>query len=900
MLGYICCFGAFFTYTQHNTATFQAPILDTTQYTTSLHKAETVDQISYRWTFQPLSVTIPAVTTAYRIVTLNAVAVTPNDTIQLQISASTPITFSMQGQSFRIYSLLVPDGAAASLQKPDFLLTITPSQHQIVNNRSLGVALSALSVASTQPSLIPPNWVILSTLCMLLVTLVYHIYTRNSDENVFWVLICLFGITLTALNILTFTTALAFGISILVCYGLYRYTSPLYRTLTTDIPQLSNHTYRADIDGLRALAVIAVVIYHAFPTILPGGFIGVDVFFVISGYLITRIIIQELQNNHFSIRHFYVRRIRRIFPALIVTIIGTALIGMFILYQSEYITLGSHIIASAGFVSNILLYQQIDYFGELAITQPLLHLWSLGIEEQFYIVWPIVLMLASKRPRLIFPSIIVLLVASFFINIHTITKDIPAAFYLLPARFWQLGIGGVIALYSLWYRPTSISKNTQRWAAVWPMLGLFLYGIGIFVLDESLAYPGWYAILPTISGALIIYPQATNWVSQRLLSHYVLVWFGKISFPLYLWHWPLLTVGFMTLEHAFTPLLKTITIGLSIVFATATYLYIERPIRFSPTPKISTALLVLTMLGIGGMGWAIKESYIQSYLSDIDKLPKYPPGVASPCNQLLGITGQSNADEICFFRSGPKTQSEYILIGDSHARALAIGLLNATTNQVTLYSRNGCPPLMDIRRIAFACENNNQLSNIIQYLRNYPTQHTQRYVILVGRYSLIEPQSLYGNDPIYVPLFVQGVPDSELLAHPEKAIEIGLNTILTQLSSIDATSVVLFHQVPELQFLPKNCARLITLTRDSTQRTFDTLCQTPYTAVKQHFARYRSAVSQVLVNFRDVQEFTADSLFCDNSVCVASIENQLAYMDHHHLNEWGATQVARIFTAQFP
>ena len=226
--------------------------------------------------------------------------------------------------------------------------------------------------------------------------------------------------------------------SMTILYSLYRYASPVYVQLNHTVPAIPAPTYRSDIDGLRAFAVVAVVIYHAFPEVLPGGFIGVDIFFVISGYLITRIIIEEVSTQRFSIRHFYVRRIRRIFPALILVLVVTAIIGRFLLYQSEYSALGTHILAGAGFVSNIVFYQQVDYFGELSINQPLLHLWSLGVEEQFYIIWPVVLWFATKRPKLLIPSLIVFVVTSFLTYTHTLSSDAPAAFYLLASRFWQL------------------------------------------------------------------------------------------------------------------------------------------------------------------------------------------------------------------------------------------------------------------------------------------------------------------------------------------------------------------------------------------------------------------------------------------------------------------------------
>lgn len=236
-------------------------------------------------------------------------------------------------------------------------------------------------------------------------------------------------VILSAFNIISFSHAIIATISTLIFYGIYRFAAPAQYKLTQDIPTTSTHVYRQDIDGLRALAVGAVVINHAFPEMVPGGFIGVDVFFVISGYLITRIIVEEIMMQRFSIINFYERRIRRIFPALIIVLLSTIGVGTFLLYNAEFVSLGTQILAGSGFVSNIILYQQVDYFGDLANNQPLLHLWSLGIEEQFYIFWPIIIWLAAKKRQLLIPGVIALLVISFMININTTEVDAPAAFY---------------------------------------------------------------------------------------------------------------------------------------------------------------------------------------------------------------------------------------------------------------------------------------------------------------------------------------------------------------------------------------------------------------------------------------------------------------------------------------
>ena len=201
--------------------------------------------------------------------------------------------------------------------------------------------------------------------------------------------------------------------------------------------------YRPDIDGLRALAVLSVVGFHAFPKSIKGGFIGVDVFFVISGYLISAIIFENLKNKSFSFSEFYARRVRRIFPALALVLIACHVFGWFVLLSDEYKQLGRHIAAGSGFVSNMVLWSEAGYFDNSADTKPLLHLWSLGIEEQFYLAWPMLLWLAWKSRINLLGVTVVILLASFYLNVAEVKKDVIGAFYSPITRFWELLVGSL-------------------------------------------------------------------------------------------------------------------------------------------------------------------------------------------------------------------------------------------------------------------------------------------------------------------------------------------------------------------------------------------------------------------------------------------------------------------------
>jgi len=317
---------------------------------------------------------------------------------------------------------------------------------------------------------------------------------------------------------------------------------------------LTHPKFRSDIDGLRAVAILSVIFGHAFPLFVPGGFVGVDIFFVISGFLISSIIYDNIDKNNFSFHEFYSRRIRRIFPALILVLTFCLLFGWGALFSYEFSQLGKHIGGGAGFVSNFILKNEVGYFDNLAETKPLLHLWSLAVEEQFYIIWPIAIFIMTKLRLDAGAVTLVFTVISFCLSIQTTYGDQKAAFYLPYARFWELSAGSLLA-YSTLYPE---NKGTVFWktvcgklsgivgltpgiAATKSVIGFALILVSILFLDRTSPFPGWRALFPTLGAVLIISSGATSWFNKEILSGRLIGLIGRISFPLYLWHWPLLS-----------------------------------------------------------------------------------------------------------------------------------------------------------------------------------------------------------------------------------------------------------------------------------------------------------------------------------------------------------------------
>ena len=485
---------------------------------------------------------------------------------------------------------------------------------------------------------------------------------------------------------------------------------------------LRSHTgtaaYRADIDGLRALAVIAVIAFHAFPRKLPGGFIGVDVFFVISGYLITGIILNSCINGNFSIFEFYSRRIRRIFPALALVLISTLLMGWPILTNLEYSQLGSHAVAGAGFVANLVFWGEAGYFDRTAAEKPLLHLWSLGVEEQFYIVWPLLVWAMWRRGRHFALTLVMLGAISFLVSLYQTSASPSAAFFSPLTRFWELLVGGYLASREAglagWSsgRPHAtaesreLSKATGRhWAVssnLMSVTGLALVIFPMVTINGQSKFPGWWAAVPVAGTYLMLRAGRESWIGLRLFSNPLMVWLGLISFPLYLWHWPILSFAHFLYPTEPTKWVTFSAVAISVMLAWLTYVLLEQPLRRWSTPRHRVVALSCTMVAITAFGAALWKS---------GGAPGRFPGVV---DELASFNYDYRADYregSCFLRTD-QTASEFqtcvepattkaknlvLLWGDSHAAHLYSGLRTnfGAENRIAQLTSHGCPPFMD-------------------------------------------------------------------------------------------------------------------------------------------------------------------------------------------------------------
>ena len=452
--------------------------------------------------------------------------------------------------------------------------------------------------------------------------------------------------------------------------------------------------HRNDIDGLRAVAVLPILLFHAGVTALPGGFLGVDIFFVISGYLITGILQRDMDAERFSLWRFYQRRAVRIFPALFAMLLTVLAVGWAVMLPNELARLGVSAASAAAFVSNIRFWQAVDYFGGVAETKPLLHTWSLGVEEQFYLFFPLLLLGIHKwLPRLLVPTLWLAVIGSFALGLVVPDRYAAASFYLIPTRAWELGLGGLVALGAF---PRLGTGGRQAAAAV----GLAMILASIVAIDASWSIPSPWS-LPSCLGAALLIAYGEGAATSRLLTPLPMRWVGAISYSLYLWHWPVIT--FWRLTHSMT-LRPAETVGLvaaSLAAGALSHYLIEQPVlrRYRSDPRakrIALAGLVgvlataLVSLGVARFGpeW-IRLSPDVRRVAAWDAYPGSPEQIAQFREGTCFASGQNGRFDHDYCLKLSDTKRNVVLLGDSHAahywrplqqRFPAINLIQATAS----------------------------------------------------------------------------------------------------------------------------------------------------------------------------------------------------------------------------
>jgi peptidoglycan/LPS O-acetylase OafA/YrhL len=497
--------------------------------------------------------------------------------------------------------------------------------------------------------------------------------------------------------------------------------------------------YRPDIDGLRALAVIAVVVFHFFPKTMRGGFVGVDVFFVISGYLISGFIFTSVHQGSFSFLDFYARRARRIFPALVTVLLSCIVFAWLMLFPPDFKALGKHIAGGVAFVSNFIFYQEAGYFDSHAIEKPLLHLWSLGVEEQFYIIWPLLAYLFMKKRSGLLVLLLGAISLSFFANIILAKQDASADFFLPFGRFWQLLCGASLAYYEFKKNLAQHNLNIRiknkfdalnipfSFVNILSFTGFFLILISVFTISDKLVYPSYWAILPTFGASFLIIAGQIAWVNRVVLAHPICVLIGLVSYPLYLWHWPLLSFTHYLYDDRVPSFVRLCLIALSFVLAWLTYKYIETPIR--KRPPLSIAVFVVSGLcfftGAFGLFIYTKNGFETRYNEHIRPLVNFNGRQASDylteSKCFVEPANYGSMLQKCSKNPAEPNRPTLMLLGDSYGGHLYAGLtarFSATWN-VRQITSSGCPPIFDFKsKFSPKCSELN--AKILELLKDNP------------------------------------------------------------------------------------------------------------------------------------------------------------------------------------
>ncbi|MFG1432224.1 acyltransferase family protein [Xanthobacter sp. V2C-8] len=646
--------------------------------------------------------------------------------------------------------------------------------------------------------------------------------------------------------------------------------------------------YRPDIDGLRAVAVGSVVLFHGGFSLFSGGFVGVDVFFVISGFLITSILAEDMEKGRFSLVEFYDRRIRRILPALFLVLAATTLLGAFILLPNQMEDLARSLIPATLFYANVHFMGLESYFAPAVEEMPLLHLWSLAVEEQFYIVFPLVLFVFMRLggKRLAVGGLLLLALASLVFSQLELSEAPRRAFFLLSSRAWELLAGALLALAPL-------PRVGPRIAAGLGAVGLAALLVPVFFYDRHTTFPGIAALPPVLGAVLLIYSgrHAAGAPVARLLSLPAMVYVGRISYSLYLWHWPLLALVFIYRGRAPTPLLAMAVIAVSVALSALSLRYVETPLRRREVlggrriARFAAAAAVM-LLAVGG-AWGIE-------MRDGRLWPLSPRGLKAEAvirqAQALTICNTSDA----FMRGtatctvtppGAGSAVDVVVWGDSHARSAFQGLAEMAAERgmsSRLLTLSGCPPLVGVSvpigadEVVECRDFNAAVVAEIEKIR-------PRLVVLVSRWSLWTTHAR-GNYALTMPdLPAARVPSPE---GSRAAFPIALRRTLEDIRKAGAKALVL-GQVPEYLHAPAGCVvRAEYFGRDASG------CMTqPVKEMERILNPANTQIRKVVDEVPGTGTALLSQVFCNEKECRAGDGDAFYYSDANHLSLDGSRRL---------
>lgn len=652
--------------------------------------------------------------------------------------------------------------------------------------------------------------------------------------------------------------------------------------------------YRREIDGLRALAVVPVILFHAGIQLIRGGFIGVDIFFVISGYLITTIILTEKEAGTFSIIKFYERRARRILPALFVVMSASFVLAWFWLLPGDMESFTKSLKSVSTFTSNITFYKESGYFDTESELKPLLHTWSLAVEEQYYLFFPVLIAFVWRYMKK--SAVLVLLavaVCSFIYAQVMVFKNPAAAFYLLPSRIWELMIGALTASYLL-KRATGCKSNVFN--QVGSMLGLVLILYSIFAFNSDTLFPSYFTLIPIIGSVLIIVFARAGTLAGNLLGSRLFVGVGLISYSLYLWHQPLFAFARQrSLEQPGTGLLLALSV-LAVIFAYISWKYVEKPFRnkqaFTRKQIFSGAVIGSAFFIVVGILGHSTKGFPGRLPQDVNKLAQ----LIQIHKKYISSGGCNISDDGFDLKGCVKGDSsikpKYLLVGDSHASALAYEFERAfkrNGQSFVQYTKHGCPLAFEIQQYP----NRNCDKYQRAYLQDADARGIETYII-VSRWPYYVTEGEFNNGEggieggVKYKHTIKGIGFDESFEKRRKGILETYKQSVQQLLT-KGKKVVLIYPIPEQGWdIPKVFAKELWFNPEHVSD-FAVSYQTYMTRAADIIEAFDSIGDQ-----KNLVRIRPDAIFCNSYVknrCASKIDGDLLYFDDDHLTNAGSTFV---------
>lgn len=643
--------------------------------------------------------------------------------------------------------------------------------------------------------------------------------------------------------------------------------------------------YRADIDGLRAIAVLSVILFHAGFDFVSGGFVGVDVFFVISGFIITRMIAPQIERGEFSLIDFYERRIRRLFPALFAMLLVATIAGFFILLPADFARLSRNALGAASFVANIFYWMQTGYFEGDAHVRALLHTWSLAVEEQYYIFYPLFLLgVARFWPRHLIAAVSATALLSFLASLWAMTVAPSAAFYLTPFRAWELFMGGLLALGAV---PPIRTRRGQLAAAV---VGLVLIAVAVFGFDEMTPFPGAAALIPCVGTALLIHSGQSSPIG-KLLSLAPMRFMGRISYSAYLWHWPLFVfVNYYVIESlnfGQRSLLVAVAIGVGAL----SWRFIEQPFRSAPAQRDSrkpafVAAGAVTALACTFSAFVyINRGLPERFPDQAVRLASYSASMNPGADKCANVDLQLKPDSTCTI--GNPERADVILWGDSHAGAL-FGALDPLTKDgrgVIYAATPRCPPLLGLGTTADCIAGNQRR---LDHVLAHPEIKT---VVLAARWSLyldgryVEFGDAETNNGVPQLMRSDGRRYELFSRSGRRAFGNSLDE-LVELLLKNGKHVVLLYPIPETGYdIPSTLALMSS--RGENPADF-TISHFIYLQRQKHAIK----ILDRLGKHDGLTRVYPDRILCSATRCLTYANGAALYFDSHHLSIPGAALLA--------